>query len=220
MGCRTTDFLLSRSLRSPHTPPFIGLAPLAADKYQSAFEKSRTYLRGNPGRIRSLFHEFPYVSAWCVTQALSEAYGDADQAIYKHIEEAWGVSLERPDIRHDLYESFCGVCEKLGLPTRGFNRMVDVYLLHAGVPVAQLPNLIRAFLRQEAAFGSPPTQATAMLNRWEDDSLEFLRRLLSRRAARSCGMRPLGTQPFTPGSARIRTPLKPKTRSRRVSVGR
>ena len=174
MGCRTTDFLLSRSLRSPHTPPFIGLAPLAADKYQSAFEKSRTYLRGNPGRIRSLFHEFPYVSAWCVTQALSEAYGDADQAIYKHIEEAWGVSLERPDIRHDLYESFCGVCEKLGLPTRGFNRMVDVYLLHAGVPVAQLPNLIRAFLRQEAAFGSPPTQATAMLNRWEDDSLEFL----------------------------------------------
>ena len=85
-----------------------------------------------------------------------------------------GVSLADQIHRRALYKSFCRVCEKLGLPTRGFSRMVDVYLLHAGVPMALLPTLIRAFLRQEAAFGPPPTQATVMLNRWEDDSLEFL----------------------------------------------
>ena len=174
MGCRTTDFLLSRTLRSPDTPPFIGLVSMREDQRQSAFEKSRKYLRGNPSRISSLFHEFPYVSAWCVTQALSEAYGDVDQAIYRHIERVLGVSLADQIHRRALYKSFCRVCEKLGLPTRGFSRMVDVYLLHAGVPMALLPTLIRAFLRQEAAFGPPPTQATVMLNRWEDDSLEFL----------------------------------------------
>lgn len=114
------------------------------------------------------------MSAWCVTQALSEDYGDKDQAVYRHIEDALGVSLSDQLHRRCLYKSFCVVCEKLGLPTRGFNRMVDVYLLHAGVPMPLLPTLIRGFLRQEAAFGPPPGESTVMLNRWEDDSLEFL----------------------------------------------
>lgn len=174
MGCRTTDFLLSRSLRSPEVPPFIGLVSIREDQRQSAFEKTRAHLRGDPNRIASLFCEFPYVSTWCVTQALSEAYGDIDQAIYRHIESVFGVPLVDQIHRRTLYKNFCRVCEKLGLPTRGFNRMVDVYLLHAGVPMPLLPTLIRGFLRQEAAFGPPPTQATVMLNRWEDDSLDFL----------------------------------------------
>ncbi len=174
MGCRVTDFILSRSLRSPETPPFIGLISISEERRKSAFEKSQAYLRSNPTRIENLFREFPYVSAWCVTQALSEAYGEIDQAIYRHIEDVLGVSLADQFHRRMLHKSFCLVCEKLGLPTRGFNRMVDVYLLHAGVPMPLLPALIRGFLRQEAAFGPPPTQATVMLNRWEDDSLDFL----------------------------------------------
>ena len=47
MGCRTADFLLSRSLRSPETPPFIGLASIGEDRRKSAFDKSRAYLRGD-----------------------------------------------------------------------------------------------------------------------------------------------------------------------------
>ena len=173
MGCRTTDFLLSRSLRSPETPPFIGLASLRDDQQNSALDKSREYLAGDPERIQDLFLGYPYVSAWCITQALSEAYGDRDQAIYRHIEDALRVSLADQTHRQALFHGFCRVCEKLGLPTRGFSRMVDVYLLHAGVPLPFLPELVRGFLRQEAAFGPPPTQATVLLNRWEDDSLEF-----------------------------------------------
>lgn len=174
MGCRTTDFLLSRSLRSPETPPFIGLVPIREDQRKSAFEKSREYLGGDPNKIGNLFQDFPYVATWCVTQALNQAYGDIDQAIYRHIESVLGVSLDDQFHRRTLYKNFCLVCDKLGLPTRGFNRMVDVYLLHAGVPMPLLPTLIRGFLRQEAAFGPPPTEATVMLNRWEDDSLDFL----------------------------------------------
>lgn len=52
--------------------------------------------------------------------------------------------------------------------------MVDSYLLLAGVSRKQLPHLIDGFLRQEAAFGSPPTESTVLLNRWEDDSLYFI----------------------------------------------
>ena len=114
------------------------------------------------------------MSAWCVAQSLSETYGETDNAIYRHIEEVLGVSLVGQRTRRVLYDGFCHVCEKLGLPTRGYDRMVDVYLLHAGVPIALLPVVIRALRRQQAAFGPPPTQATMMLNRWEDDSLEFL----------------------------------------------
>ena len=38
MGCRTTDFLLSRTLRSPDTPPFIGLVSMRDDQRRSALK--------------------------------------------------------------------------------------------------------------------------------------------------------------------------------------
>ncbi len=178
MDCRATNDFLNRLLRSPETPPFIGLASISENSQSSVLEESRKYLReylnGDPNRIQSLFREFPYVSAWCVTQALSVDYGNEDQAVYRHIEDALDIPLSEQLHRRFLYKSFCLVCERLGLSVRGFQRMVDVYLLHAGVPVALLPALIRAFVRQETAFGPPPTQATEMLNRWEIESLDFL----------------------------------------------
>ncbi len=136
--------------------------------------KTRAFLHGDAARLSRLFAQFPYVAAWCVTQALSDAYGEDDQAVYRHIEEVLAVPIDTPAIRRTLFDGFCRVCDKLGLRWQGFKRMVDVYLLQAGVPMAQLPQLIDAFLRQEAAFGPPPTEATVRLNRWEDDSLEFL----------------------------------------------
>ncbi|MGX0975608.1 hypothetical protein ACSSVY_001318 [Roseovarius sp. MBR-51] len=174
MGCRTTDFLLSQSLRSHNSPPFIGLAPLKSKFRDGAVEKTQAFLGGSPSRLPNLFQSFPYVAAWCVTQALSDSYGETDHGIYRHIEDVLGISLETQQSRRMLFEGFCHVCDKLGLPSRGFDRMVDVYLLHAGVPVSHLPTIIEAFLRQEAAFGPTPIESTVLLNRWEDDSLEFV----------------------------------------------
>jgi len=174
MGCRTTDFLLNQSLRSQNSPPFIGLAPLNPKFQSGAVEKTRVFLGGSASRLPKLFQSFPYVAAWCVTQALSDSYGEADHGIYRHIEEVLGISLETQQSRRMLFEGFCHVCDKLGLPSRGFDRMVDVYLLHAGVSIAQVPTIVEAFLRQEAAFGPPPLESTVLLNRWEDDSLEFV----------------------------------------------
>ncbi len=155
-------------------PPFIGLVPVSEPQRQSAFQQSKNFLGGDPGRISSLFGQFPYVSTWCVAKALSENYGELDNAIYRHLEDRLGVPLVVQRHREILFDRFCCVCNRLGLPTHGFSRMVDVYLLHAGVPIPILPRLIQGFLRQEAAFGPPPTEATVMLNRWEDDSLTFL----------------------------------------------
>lgn len=174
MGCRTTDFLLSQSLRSPNSPPFIGLAPLKSKFQDGAVEKTRVFLGGSASRLPKLFQSFPYVTAWCITQALSDSYGETDHGIYRHIENALGISLETQQSRRMLFDGFCRVCDKLGLPSRGFDRMVDVYLLHAGVSIAQVPAIIEAFLRQEAAFGPPPLESTVLLNRWEDDSLDFV----------------------------------------------
>lgn len=52
--------------------------------------------------------------------------------------------------------------------------MVDLYLLHAGVSKAQLPHIVEGFMQQHDLFGAAPTESTVLLNRWEDDALEFL----------------------------------------------
>ena len=174
MDSRTLDYILSGLMKSPDTPPFIGLVSPPEEHRHVALNCAKSFLDGNPGRISELFRQFPYIAAWCLTQALSECYGDGDQAVYRHIEDALGVGLDNQNDRKKLYRCFCHVCTRLGLPTHGFDRFVDVYLLHTGVPIARLPDIVDAFLRQEAAFGLPPMGATTLINRWEDEALEFL----------------------------------------------
>lgn len=174
MGCRTADFMISRRRQAAGAPPFIGLLPLDDVARERAIERTRRFLAGRPDKLQSLFREFPCLAAWLVTHSLSEGYGDAGHAVYPHIADILQVPLDYQPHRKMLFRSFCAVCDRFGLPTRGFDRDVDVYLLHAGVSQAQLPHLIDALLRQEAAFGPPPVETTVLLNRWEDDALYFL----------------------------------------------
>lgn len=174
MGCRTADFLINRRRQEAGAPPFIGLIPLDEAARERAIERTRQFLDGRPDRLKVLFRQFPSLAAWLVTHSLSEGYGDTGHAVYPHIADTLRVPLDNQQHRKVLFSSFCGVCDRFGLPTRGFNRDVDVYLLHAGVSQAQLPHVIDAFLRQEAAFGPPPVETTLLLNGWEDDALYFL----------------------------------------------
>lgn len=143
---------------------------------EHAIEHTRQFLGGRTDRLQALFLQFPSLAAWLVTHSLSREYGDDDHAVYPHIADTLRVPLDTPPQRNILFNAFCGVCDRFGLPTQGFDRrrLVDVYLLHAGVSQAQLPHLIDAFLRQETAFGPPPVETTVLLNRWEDDALDFL----------------------------------------------
>lgn len=174
MSCRTADFLLSTRRRSVGAPPFIGLLPLEDGAFKRALDEARQFLDRRADRIDAFFRKFPNLATWLVTHSLSEGYGDDGHAVYPHIENTLCVPLQYQQHRKALFNSFCTTCERFGLPTRGFERDVDVYLLHAGVSQAQLPHLVDAFLRQEKAFGPPPTESTAELNRWEDDALYFL----------------------------------------------
>ena len=173
-GCMTANYLINRGLQQSGAPPFIGLIPLEDTLRERAVIYVRQYLNGQPDRIQALFRQFPSLSAWLVTQSLNEGYGDDGHAVYPHIAETLRIPLDAQPERNMLFNAFCGVCNRFGLPTRGFDRHVDVYLLHAGVSQAQLPHLIDAFLRQEAAFGPPMVETTALLNRWEDDALYFV----------------------------------------------
>jgi len=174
MGCRTTDFLISRLRQDAGAPPFIGLLELDDASCNRGIERTRQFLDGRPERLDRLFNEYPNIAAWLVAWCLSEEYGSDSRDIYPHISRTLGVPLDSQQRRTMLSEAFCGACDRFGLPTKGLKRDVDVYLLHVGVSRAQVPHLIDAFLRQEAAFGPPPAESTALLNRWEDDSLEFL----------------------------------------------
>ena len=166
--------MISRGRQEAGAPPFIGLIPLDEAAREQAIECTRQFLDGRTDRLKGLFCQFPSLAAWLVTHSLSEGYGDNGHAVYPHIADTLRVPLDTQPHRKVLFKQFCGVCDRFGLPTRGFDRDVDIYLLHAGVSQAQSPHLIDAFLRQEAAFGPPLVETTVLLNRWEDDALYFL----------------------------------------------
>lgn len=174
MGCQATEQRLEELLRSADTPPFIGLAEISNEYKESALKKSKEFLSGIIYLLPILFEQYPFTSAWCVTSQLSDHYGEeGNSAIYKHLEDVFRVPLENQSDRKSLHRGFCKVCDLLGLTSKG-QRMVDLYLLHAGVSKPMLQYLIEAFFRMESAFGFPQTESSEILNHWENDSLQFL----------------------------------------------
>ncbi len=174
MNCRTSDFLLYQQLKRPEAPPFLGLLTLGDGARDEALSRVRTFLGGSAQAIPRLFQAHGYLAGWTVAHALNDNYGGNDLRIYAHLEDVLGVPIRTPAVREDLHRSFLALCDRLGLPSRGLDRMVDLYLLHAGVPRAHIQQLIEAFQRQHDLFGAPPEDSSTLLNRWEDDALEFL----------------------------------------------
>ena len=176
VNCRTSDFLLYQQLKRSDAPPFLGLLALADESREEALSRVRAFLGGRAQAIPGLFNAHGYLAGWAVTHTLNDHYGGSDLRIYAHLEDVLGVKLQTTTAREDLQKSFLALSDKLGLPSRGLDRMVDLYLLHAGVPRAHLQQLIEAFQRQHDLFGTPPIESSTLLNRWEDDALEFLDR--------------------------------------------
>ena len=173
MGCSATEKRLEVLLKSADTPPFIGLAEIPNEYKESAFNKTKEFL-SRYFYLPKLFKLYPFTSAWCVTSQLSDQYGEkGSNAIYKHLEDVFCIPLESQSDRKSLHREFCKVCDLLGFTSEG-HRMVDLYLLHAGVSKPMLRNLIEAFLRMESAFGHPQAESSEILNHWENDSLQFL----------------------------------------------
>lgn len=174
VNCRISDFHLYQQLKRAEAPPFLGLLSLSDKARQDAISRVRAFLGGRAQAIPGLFQVHGYLAGWAVTHALNDSYGGNDLRIYAHLQDVLCVKLETPSARESLHQSFMALCDRLGLPSRGLDRMVDLYLLHAGVPRAHVQQLIEAFQRQHDLFGAPPVESSTLLNRWEDDALEFL----------------------------------------------
>lgn len=174
MDCNAANFLLHQQMKMPGAPPFLGLLDFPDSKKAETIFRCQEALGGCVENIPSFFHRFSYLSGWLVAHGLNDSYGVDGSKIYPIIGEVLGVSLEMQRSRNVLHEAYRKLCERLGFPSRGFDRPSYLYLVHAGVSLAQLRYLIPAFVRQRDVFGDPPRDSTVLLNRWEDDSLEFM----------------------------------------------
>ena len=165
---------LREKLEAANAPPFIGLLDVAPEDRERIRGLVREKIAGDFQRVSWTFNATPAAAAWSVAGALTEDYGEQDAAVYRLIEETLGISLRPPGRRDKLHAAFSDVCRRFGLALFRDRRKVDAYLVQAGVSRPQLPDVIEAFLRAERAFGPPPTHATAALNAWEDEALDFL----------------------------------------------
>ena len=174
MDCNAANFLLHQEMKRLGAPPFLGLLDFPATKKPATIMQCREALGGRVDNIPSFFQRYSYLSGWLVAHGLHDSYGEDGSKIYPIIGEVLGVSLEVQSTHRILREAYLKLCERLGFPSRGFERPSYLYLVHAGVSQAQLHHLISAFMRQREVFGDPPRDSTVLLNRWEDDSLDFM----------------------------------------------
>lgn len=169
---RTKDFLVSRSQKTLNAPPFLGLA-LEISHLADTRNALQALVRAGV-TPQTLLHKFPNVTAWAICASLLENYGKGSQEIWPLIGRLFG-SDPSLSARTEIVSSFKSVCRKIGLVADGFDRNVDVFLIHVGVARAQLGHVAKAFLQQEAAHGLPSFDDVVQLNRWEDDAvLTFL----------------------------------------------
>lgn len=170
------EIRLRRELEAVDAPPFIGLLEVERNDRDRIRELVPEAMAGCSDSMGSVFNIAPVAAAWSVASCLTEDYGDQDAAVYPIIENALGITLSPAgSARRNLFNQFSDVCRKYGLALMRGGRMVDAYLVQAGVSRPQLCYVIEAFFRAERAFGPPPTHATGPLNSWEDDALDFLR---------------------------------------------
>ena len=171
----TLNVIAQNRLQKASTPPFLGLLPLEEKYFSNACTAIRYFLAGDTLLIKPLFAKFGYVASWVVARSLHEKYGSVDHAIYSHLENTLGVKLgENNAGRKLLHEGFRAVCHKLGIPTENTKKMVDLYLLQAGVAEAYLEHLVDALFHQERAFGPVSRENTVTVNSWEDDAMFFM----------------------------------------------
>lgn len=169
---RTKDFLVNRAQKTLNAPPFLALAIELSHLSDTRIALQALVKEGYTPQ--KLLYKFPNVTAWAICASLLENYGQGSQEIWPLIGRLFG---KEPSLaaRTEIVASFKSVCRKIGLVTDGFDRNVDVFLIHVGVARGQMGHVAKAFLQQEAANGLPSSDDVVQLNRWEDDAvLTFL----------------------------------------------
>lgn len=167
---------LMDSLSQTHASPFIAHHELDDELARKTREATKIFICGDSARLNPLLEKFPAVGTWIIASVLTKHYGEeGNRKIYFHIAKAFGIADGIPQQCHrPLLKAFRHACQYLSLtlPHRTV-RLVDNYLLQAGVAQNQLSAMVDAFLDAETTLGSPPAEDTRQLNAWEDAAADL-----------------------------------------------
>lgn len=173
------EMAIRRLLHKPGASPFIAhceVEEIYAQKLKSGFDE---FVQGDIHRVTRLLEICPALGCWFIATTVADNYGESGHEVYGLLERAF--QAHQPFTQNQCRElnlAFRSSCRQLNLaiPSKigeSHRRMVDDYLVQAGVSVSQLPYVAAAFLRAEQLFGAPPMEDTGVLNTWEDDAAEL-----------------------------------------------
>ena len=170
------EFIIRRELmKKDDASPFLAHCAFEPDRKEKLTESYKTYLQGNGARVPESFKRWPLVAVWSFANALSKEYGaERDHAVYRVLENAFGVVFVGNMLRESTNCQFRMVCRKYGLCLGDGSRFVNDYLAQSGIAKPQLHYVAKAFLFAERTFGPAPEDGTSALNSWENDATHFL----------------------------------------------
>ena len=176
MRLQALELVIRRSISREAASPFIAHVSVGEPDRQKISEGLARLACGLPHRITAAFERFPACSTWLLASSLADRYGRggdiAANAVWPHISGIFGTAaVERQNDRQAIAAAFRSAAGRfsLVLPSGGGGAsLVDLFICQAGIAHAQIPALVRAFLRAEAVIGPPPRDDTQRLNMWED----------------------------------------------------
>jgi hypothetical protein len=145
----------------------------------------RGFVHGNSALITRALEVYPAITAWLIASTLADMYRSGTNVtseIYPHIERAFATDSISNSSRQEMSKAFRRACQKFGLIVSAghSNMLVDDYVCQAGIAKSQLPELIRAFMKAERAYGPAPDEDTHRLNMWEDKATQVFAKTMSR----------------------------------------
>jgi hypothetical protein len=173
IGLQAVNFVIRRALTRGTSSPFIAHVPVSAQDEAKIRAGLKEFVRGRVHGAVGALERFPAATAWLLASTIAKNYGVEGEiaaiAIWPRVAQAFGLpTIERSDHRQAIASAFRGAALRYGLVVPALDaKHVDMFVCQAGVAHAQIPGLVRAFMRAEAVFGEPPRDDTQRLNMWE-----------------------------------------------------
>lgn len=171
----SVEVFIMRRLMAADASPFVVHVSLAEADEEKVRRGLRAFTEGQASRIALALTKFPAASTWLLASDLSRHYrsgrgnSPVTSAIYPHIAATFSTGPIEQAHTREMVAAFRRATRRFGLvlPPQKTNYHADSYICQAGAAQSQLPALVRAFLKAEASFGSPPDEDTQRLNMWE-----------------------------------------------------